>query len=321
MSFFLTSAYMIWYYFISCEKGRDKCLKKYIKQIVLFTIAAVFAGVIFFLANTDKHKKCEYDIVFLGDSVIGNHAETFSVTSVMEERLGVDVFNGALGGTSMSFFCEVNWESVPAAQWSMVKLAQAICTGDWTSQLAGISYSEYYFDVVRQVMGYFGERIHHLSQIDFSQVDILLIEHGTNDYNGGQPLDSNEDSFDVTTYGGALRTTVSLLQEKYPNLRIILVSPVYCEFLNRGNAKCFETDFGGGVLDDYVMMQKTIAEEYDLEWIDLYHNSGIWSDTIDIYTHDKMHLTVEGQQLIGDYISDYLEENPQKPEQQNRKGN
>ena len=101
---------------------------------------------------------------------------------------------------------------------------------------------------------------------------------------------------------------MSMLQEKFPDLRIILVSPVYCEFAEMDGANCTEIDLGGGVLDAYVQKQKAIAQEYGLEWIDLYYSSGIWSDTIDIYTYDKLHLTREGQQLIGNQISDYLKD-------------
>lgn len=282
-------------------------MKKYMKKILLAGIGFLLAGVIVLTAVREEEKAQTYDIVFLGDSVIGNRAETFGVTTVMEERLGKTVFNGALGGTGMSVRQDIDWESVPGRQWSMVKLAQSIYTGDWTGQLSGVSYSEYYIDMIGQVLDYFYDRIQILSRIDFEQVDILLIEHGTNDYNSGQLTDNEEDPFDITTYGGALRQTVSLLQERFPDLRIILVSPVYCEFIAMENAKCTEMDFGGGVLDAYVEVQKNIAQEYDLEWIDLYHHSGIGPDTIDIYTYDKLHLTKEGQQLIGDLIADYLE--------------
>ena len=68
-------------------------------------------------------------------------------------------------------------------------------------------------------------------------------------------------------------------------------------------------------LDDYVQMQKAVAEEFGVEWIDAYYGSGIWSDTIDIYTYDKLHLTDEGKQLIGDLIADYLVANPSRPVQ------
>jgi len=290
-------------------------LKIPFKKLVLLGIGALAAGVILVLANNQAAPKYEHDIVFLGDSVIGNYAQPFGVATVMEGRLGVDVYNGALGGTCMSFYAGNVRESVNSSQWSMVKLAQAIYAEDWTSQVTGVSYSEYYRESAGQILDYFYERIMHLSQIDFSKVDILIIEHGTNDYNCGQILESEEDPWDITTYAGAIRTTVKLLKEKYPDLRIILLSPIYCEFIAENNAKCYETDFGGGVLDDYVQMQKTVAEECGVEWIDAYHGSGIWSDTIDIYTYDKLHLTDEGKQLMGDLIADYLEENPSKPVQ------
>ena len=284
-----------------------------LKKLVLLGIGALAAGVILVLANKQEAPKYEHNIVFLGDSVIGNSAHPFGVTTVMEERLGTDVYNGALGGTCMSYYVGNVRESAHSSQWSMVKIAQAIHAGDWTSQVTGVSYSEYYRESAGQVLDYFYERILHLSQIDFSKVDILMLEHGTNDYNCGQVLESAEDPWDIATYAGAIRTTIKLLSEKYPDMRIILVSPIYCEFLDENNAKCYEKDFGGGVLDDYVQTQEMVAEECGVEWIDAYHGSGIWSDNIDIYTYDKLHLTDEGKQLIGDLIADYLEENPSKP--------
>ena len=286
-------------------------MKKYIKKVVLIGLAVLMAGAIWLMANRDREKTDSYDIVFMGDSLIGNYAFPRGVTVIMEERLEKTVFNGALGGTCMSVSRHTDRDSVPVRQWSMVKLAYAICTNDWTSQLAGVSYSENYSDKVIQVLGYFYERLNELSQINFEKVEILLLEHGTNDYNCGQLVDSIEDPFDITTYGGALRTTITMLQKRFPDLRIILVSPTYCEFEGTVNAKCTEMDFGGGILEEYVKVQKQIANEYGVEWIDLYYSSGIWSDTIDIYTFDKLHLTTEGQQLIGDFISDYLENNPE----------
>lgn len=316
MSFYiLTSVCIVWYYFINmdCKEKRDKDLKIPFKKLVLLGIGALTAGAVLVLANKQAAPKYEHDIVFFGDSLIGNFVYPFSVIDVMEERLGLDIYNGALGGTCMSFYTGNVRESVHSSQWSMVKLAQAIYAEDWTSQVTGASYSEHYRESAGQVLDYFYERILHLSQIDYSKADVLIIEHGTNDYNCGQPLESEEDPLDITTYAGALRTTIQLLTEKYPDLRIILVSPVYCEFIAENNAKCYETDFGGGVLDDYVEMQRLVAEECGVEWIDAYYGSGIWSDNIDIYTYDKLHLTDEGRQLIGNFIADYLEENPSKP--------
>jgi len=112
---------------------------------------------------------------------------------------------------------------------------------------------------------------------------------------------------DIDTFGGALRTTLQCIQERYPHLRIILVSPIYCEIQGNTLQKCYKADFGGGILDEYVNLEKEIAEEYGVEWIDMYHGSGIWEDNIDTYLFDKLHPTVEGVMLLGNMIADYLE--------------
>jgi len=229
------------------------------------------------------------------------------VTDILEERLNKSVYNGAIGGTCMAINNEDSWEAVSTSQWNMVKFAQAMYADDWTVPLATVKEAQKYQRENRVVVPYFYPRILGLSQIDFSQVEIVLIEHGTNDYNSGVPLDSAEDPMDIDTFGGALRTTLQCIQERYPHLRIILVSPIYCEIQGNTLQKCYKADFGGGILDEYVNLEKEIAEEYGVEWIDMYHGSGIWEDNIDTYLFDKLHPTVEGVMLLGNMIADYLE--------------
>lgn len=289
---------------------RKRCvLKKYIKELILWGIAVSLAGAILLAGSWEEKKESVYDIVFLGDSVVGNVTGEITITGILEQRLGKTVYNGALGGTCMSFDNDKVWESLNVPQWSMVKLAQAMYAQDWTSQLAAVTYAEKYRSVNMTVLDYFYPRIRGLSEIDFSKVEILLIGHGTNDYNCGQLLESAENPMDVTTFAGALRTGLSLLREKYPELRIILVSPTYCEIQTDTFEKCYEVDFGGGTLDQYVEMERQIAAEYDVEWIDLYHGSGIREDNIDRYLYDKLHPNEEGTQLLGNLIADYLEKN------------
>jgi len=283
-------------------------LKKVVKEGLLFGAAAVLVVLILLAAAGINKKHENYDIIFLGDSIVGNKTDGIGITDVLQERLDKSVYNGALGGTCMSYNNGKRWESLNISQWSMVKLAQAIYAEDWTSQLAGARDADKYRLINQTVTDYFYPRILGLSQIDFSKAEVLLIEHGTNDYNNGQRLDSKEYPMDTDTFGGALRTSLYLLRKKYPDLRIVLISPVYCEIQGGTLQKCYETDFGGGVLDDYVELERQIAEEYGVEWLDMYYGSGIWEDNIDIYLYDKLHPTKEGVQLLGNRIADYLEE-------------
>ncbi len=284
-------------------------MKKYLKELVLWGIAVLIAGAMLLAATGEKEKTQYYDIILLGDSIVGNNTGNITITDILQERLGKTVYNGALGGTCMSFNNDKVWESLNVSQWSMVKLAQAIYTDDWTSQLATVTYAEKYRSINMTVLDYFYPRLCGLSEIDFSRAEVLIIEHGTNDYNSGQKLEAAADPMDVTTFAGALRTTLSLIQARYPDLRIILVSPIYCEIQGESLQKCYETDFGGGTLDEIVTKEQEIAREYGVEWIDMYHGSGIWEDNIDTYLYDKLHPTDEGKLLLGNLIADYLEGN------------
>lgn len=282
-------------------------MKDVYKKWVTLMIALLVTAVVIAVGLTENRKSVQVDVVFLGDSIIGNESGEESIVSILEERIGKSVYNGAFGGSCLSFDNEEVWESNSLGQWSMVKLAQAIYTNDWTSQLAAVSYAEKYRDKNLLVLDYFQDRMEGLASIDFSQVEILLIEHGSNDYNCGRILESKKDLMDVSTFSGALRTTLSLIKEKYPEIRIILVSPIYCQL--PGGLKSYEVDLGGGILDAYVQKEKEIAEEYGVEWIDLYYESGIWEDNVERYLFDGLHPTDEGKIVLGNKIADYLVEN------------
>lgn len=275
---------------------------------VVYTAVSVLLVICFVVISVWEQPKEEYDIVFLGDSVVGNVWFEPSCVGVVRERTGQKVFNGAFGGTAMS---GVEWEQGVAepALWSMANLAKAICYEDFSAQKASMSYADHYKEVNTQALSFFKERMEELSRVDFEKVDILIITHGTNDYNNGKTLDNPDDPFDEATFGGALRSTLKLLQEHYPDLRIILMTPVYCEIGKQGELKSHEVSFGGGTLCDYVEKEKEIAAAYGVEVLDAYYESGIGEENIEEYLFDYLHPNIEGNILLGNFVADYLLEN------------
>ncbi|MBQ7776474.1 MAG: SGNH/GDSL hydrolase family protein [Lachnospiraceae bacterium] len=284
-------------------------LKKLQKRnLIVYCAALVIALILTGFSLREEEKSMQYDIVILGDSVVGNVMSETSIASVMEKRLGKTVFKGAFGGTSMSARDTQMWGSISNNEWCMVNLAEAICYNDWKSQKATMAYADHYKYVNSQALYYFAETMDTLMQIDFEQVEVLVIEHGTNDYNGGKPLDNPQDPYDETTFGGALRKSLKLLQEAYPDLHIVVMSPIYCELGDAQNLKCYEVSFGdGGTLDEYVQLEQEIAGEFNVEWVDAYHESGIWEDNIDEYLMDSLHLLDAGHELLGNFLAEYLE--------------
>ena len=206
----------------------------------------------------------------------------------------------------MSINGERYWGSVTSNQWCMANIAESIACCDWQGQMAAMSYAEYYREYSLYMPGYFKDRMENLSKIDFSQVKYLVIEHGTNDYNSGRKLDNPDDRYDTTTFGGALRYSLKLLQEAYPDMKIILVTPLYCEFGEKLDRTCYETDFGGGILEEYVRLEQQIAAEYGVICINAYQDSGIGAENAKVYLSDGLHLNEQGELLMGEYLAKEL---------------
>lgn len=246
-----------------------------------------------------KLQKEEYRIVFLGDSIIGNVRDDTSITAMLEENLGVPVYNGAFGGTTAAALNVEERAAIPMDCISLVELADGICYDDFSVSNASINSWV--------IMDYFPETVFGFNRVDFNKVEILVIEQGVNDYLAGVPLDNEEDPYDIFTFGGSLRYTLRELKECRPNTRVLLCTPTYMWHVERGGS-CEELDWGGGHLEDYVNLELEIAREFGVDVLDNYHDSGIggefenWPD----YTEDGLHLNEAGRRLIAQCITEAI---------------
>lgn len=277
-----------------------------VKIVYAVTAAVLFLAVIHIARAAAGRKPLEYRIVCMGDSILAQARDNTGVTALLEEKLGIEVFNGAFGGTCMGKTERNGSGANSKDSFSMAALAQSVGYGDFGPQQASF--------IKDNGTEYFPETVDALERIDFSKTDILIIEHGTNDYNGRVPLYNEEDPYDVYTFTGALRTAIETLQKRYPGLRIILVSPTYCWFMALEQT-CEEWYSGSGYLEDYVEAEAHIAVEYGIEQIDLYHGfypHEAWEDWR-LYTTDGLHPNEAGRQLIADRLAEYLLDNPLGP--------
>lgn len=283
--------------------------KKILKWAGSLFLAAIFILIATFGLYKEKlpREKQEYPIVVLGDSVIGNRFDGEGIPSYLSRELGVPVLNGGFGGTRASFPAEETYPHSVGSYLSLVKLAEAIACRDFSVQKAQIAYGEHYLNILPETLDYFSNTIKELDRVDYSRVNYMIIEHGTNDYNTGQRLDNPEDPYDVKTYGGALRYSIEALQEAYPDMRLILMSPTWCYiWIDGQRVDSEEADFGGGYLEEYVDLEGKIAEEYGLYFLDNYHNSEVRELTQEQYYFDGLHLNGEGQKKIAEEIAAFI---------------
>lgn len=257
------------------------------------------------LLSSDRQRDIQAEVLFLGDSIMGQCRDETSIPWLVSRQMGVSVVNGAFGGTTMSL---QNQEGRDAYYWdglSFLQLAQAVAAGDLGGQQT-IRTKNY-------VTAHFGDIVDELDKVDFSKMRTLVICYGMNDYTTGSPICNPDCPEDAYTMEGAMRRGIGLLQRSYPGLRIVVVSPTYCWWFidTEGSIVdfCENHDFGGGHLEEYVEAQRRVAQECGVEFLDLYHafypNERLedWR----LYTQDGIHPNADGRRKIADALAAYLQ--------------
>ena len=272
-----------------------------IKCIAAFSAVLLFGALIFLAKEFDKGTDTTYEIVCLGDSNFGNFQDETGIVALLEKKMGQPVLNGAFGGSTMTDVSGRKTEY--SGSLSMYQLAASICNKNFGVQKSAI-------DVLNRTnyLGYFQSTMEKLTVVDFDQVKILIIEHGVNDYLGGVPIKNGRKADDINTFSGAMRESIRMLKKEYPDMRIIFVIPPYCAPASdaEGYRRCDMYDFGGGYLEDYVNAEIEVAQEMDVEVIDLYHEMGIDENNFTEYLFDGLHYNEETREIVADIIADYL---------------
>ncbi len=257
------------------------------------------------LFSSRRQADTQAEILFLGDSIVGQYRDETSIPALVSQKLGVIVVNGDFGGTTMSQQNRESRDSYYRDALAFPQLARAIAAQDFGVQQT-IRTKDY-------VTMHFGDIVDELDAVDFSGVGTVIITYGMNDYTTGSPICNPQDPQDPYTLEGAMRTGIHFLQQTYPELRIIFTSPTYCWFLNTMGSTfdtCETSDYGGGYLEEYVEAERRVALECGVEFLDLYHeyypheNYQDWS----LYTEDGMHPNEAGRQKIAGTLAAYLEE-------------
>lgn len=244
----------------------------------------------------DENKEYDMQIVFLGDSILDNDREDGGVASLISENCNAKVYNMAMGGTTAALLPNEQYNFATWDSRSLLGVVNAI-VGNINKDI---------FD------GYRAGEI--LDECDFSQTDYFVIEYGINDFlakvpqsrylEGGGTLAVDE----VHTYTGALEAAVQILQDSFPDAKIMLIAPHCCQFFN-GNTfigDAYSLDYGYGPLVNYARGCGYVYEQHKAENVIFYYamdESGIDAETADKYLEDGVHLSKEGRQVYADYAS------------------
>ena len=250
-------------------------------------------------------------IVNFGDSIFGTankEQPRDTISYFLAGYTGATVYNMGFGGCRMSKHpsTKTTWDA-----FSMYRLADAICTGDFSYQED--AFKKEADKETADLLPYFEKSISTLKTIDFNEVDIITIGFGTNDFTGDVTID-NDSGYDCTTLLGAMRYSVELIQRTYPHIAIFICTPTYRAWLGSAPDYPVTKDSGeytngkGNCLGDFTSALYECAAEYNLPVIDLYSELGINRHNRAYYfpKNDGTHHNIFGRMLIAKKIADEL---------------
>ncbi len=280
------------------DKKKLELLSKCIAAVLAL---GLFCVLVLWFKDFDQGNDTTYQVICMGDSNFGNVRDDTGVVNILGKHLEKNTLNAAFGGSTIT--AKNGYKTEYQSALSMHNLAISMCNRNFGTQKASIVALNR-----RSGAEDYAETLENLSNVDFDSVELLIIEHGVNDYLSGVPVKNGRDMYDTNTFCGTLSTIVTMLREEYPGMRIVLVTPAYCAPITKdGDYRyCDEYDYGGGYLEDYVDAELSLAKELDIEIIDLYHTLDINKDNLETYVYDGLHFNEYGRKVVADIMAEYL---------------
>ena len=141
-----------------------------------------------------------------------------------------------------------------------------------------------------------------------ADADIVVVFGGTNDFgHGDAPLGAMSDRTPYTFYG-ALHCLYTALTEKYPDVPVVILTPLHR--LNEDSPKGDNKPAPVGTLKEYVNIIREVAEYYSLPVLDLFKESGLQPKIPVIqqkYVPDGLHPNDAGNDILAHKIARFLE--------------
>ena len=229
-------------------------------------------------------------ILFLGNSPFADQKGEGGLAYSIAEKMNAVPYDGSFADSFLTTLNKTYQETYKPDGLSLYPIIEAICSGD--------------FSLVERVADTVGETERNtaamLKEIDYAAIDMLVIMYDLSDYIAGRPLYNPNEDTDLATWSGSLTASIRLLEETYPHIRVIFLSPPACGqtidgFYVDGDVQ----NMGNGTLVDYVNYANNTALANGISFIDTYYGI-IPIDKKEEFLVDEYHLNDKGIQAIAE---------------------
>lgn len=239
-------------------------------------------------------------ILLLGNSAVnaGGRGIADNLENLIPQSLVYNCgFNNSYISTRNTVFESKNPEDAYSLYW----VSNAITTGDYSLLRNNLHTASI-------VDNLYANTISQLESIDYSKVDVIVMMYDATDYADKRLVTSFDNPNEKVAYTGSLKSSIEMIQQTYPHIRIIISSP-YFAMIQDENGKLVsggDTNFGFGYLPDYMIAGKNIATTTLVSYIDNY-NGTITTDNYEEYLEsDGYTLNAAGQAAIAKRIASFI---------------
>lgn len=143
------------------------------------------------------------------------------------------------------------------------------------------------------------ESLDTLDSIDFSKVDVIAIMYDAQEYYINMRICDDDNETNVRYFTGALAASIQQIQESYPNIRIMVMSPTFAYWKDdNGNLDSADKYMNSyGTLSTYVIKESDTCYENSVSFIDNYYGT-VNELNADKYLEDERHLNMDGRKLV-----------------------
>ena len=146
------------------------------------------------------------------------------------------------------------------------------------------------------------------SLVNFANYDQCFVCHGVNDYNANSPLGAIN-STDDTTFMGALQKFIERAYSQNPKIQIIILGTFWsshAHVVNNQFVGSLPANAANCTIADYINGARSVANRYNLPFIDLMDMMGVNFKNYGSWTLDGIHPTQESYTKIGVLIAKSL---------------
>ncbi len=227
-------------------------------------------------APVDFPDLSDYCFVFFGDSIIGNFTDSSSIPGVVNGLSGALSYNLGQNGTCAS--------QLDATMLSLPLVTDAFFQGNLSA--------------IPQDSNVYQGLASYLETPSTDRQLCFVINYGINDYFADAPI-SSEDPYDIATYCGAIRSSVSTIRANVPDARILLCTPTP---ITRNQNGTEPQGITGNTLEGYANALAGLSQELGTELLDNYHELDITPENETWFLSDKVHPTHACRYLLGTRI-------------------